>query len=205
MYDITLPVGQETSLWPGDPPLEVEWPQLISRGSSANVSRVSMGMHVGTHADAPFHVRTSGMRMGEVRLEPFIGRAVLVDLPANGRIDEAFAAELLLVHPEPLRVLIRTGAWSDTGFPEKFPAVEPEAVRLLGGAGVVLIGTDAPSVDSFDAHQLGGHEALVEQEISILENLFLDGIPAGEYELIALPLKLMELDGSPVRAVLREL
>lgn len=205
VYDITRPITVDTPLWPGDPPLRVEWPELIGDGAVANVSRVSLGMHTGTHADAPYHVRSSGARMGEVPLGPFIGPAVLVELESGAPIDRAFAADLLREHPDPQRVLIRTGAWVKEDFPDRFPAVEPEAVRLLAEAGVVLIGTDAPSVDAFDAGVLHGHEALVDWGIAILENLMLDGVPAGVYELIALPLKLMELDGSPVRAVLRSL
>lgn len=83
--------------------------------------------------------------------------------------------------------------------------MEVDAVRILASAGVVLIGTDAPSVDPFDSTTLAAHHALIRSGIAILENLLLDDVPPGEYELIALPLKLMELDGSPVRAILRAL
>ena len=100
---------------------------------------------------------------------------------------------------------ISTGAWQDgSGFPETFPAVTPDAADALVLSGVRLVGTDAPSVDPFASAELPAHQRLLAAGIPILENLLLDDVPEGRYELIALPLKLMALDAAPVRAVLRD-
>jgi arylformamidase len=145
----------------------------------------------------------SGAGIGDLALNPFIGPAVVVDVRGRGSIDRELV-DAILRAPGVERILFRTGAWGKAGqFPERFPAVDPAAVESLRAAKVQLIGTDAPSVDPFDSTDLLAHHALFGAGIAILENLLLDEVPDGEYELIALPLKIMGLDGSPVRAVLR--
>ncbi len=204
LYDITHPLGNATAAWPGDTSFQYEPTWEMSKGSSVNLSKVTLGLHNGTHTDAPYHYDDNGQRMDQVPVDRYIGRARLVALEGRRVLTEADVASLDLGGVE--RLLIRTGSCPDpTRFNEQFTYFDPAAVRLLAAKGVRVLGTDAHSVDSFDSKDLPAHNACREGDILIMENLNLAGVPVGDYELIALPLKLVGADGSPVRAVLREL
>jgi arylformamidase len=203
LYDVTRPVRAGMAVWPGDAPCCVGWTSRMADGDAANVAELRMSAHTGTHADGPFHVRTDGVRIGAAPLDAFLGPALLVD--ARGRaLDEGWAREAVAGAHE--RLLVRTGAWEDADvFPTRFAAPSPEAARVLVEAGVRLLGTDAPSVDPFESADLPAHRILCAAGVAIMENLMLDDVPPGAWELIALPLRLEEADASPVRAVLRSL
>jgi arylformamidase len=203
LYDVTRPLVAGIPVWPGDVPCRIEWKARIGADSEANVSELCMSAHTGTHADSPFHVLPDGVRVGEAPLDAYLGPARLVDAAGRERLDAAWAAEVL-AGGAPQRLLVHTGAWADPAvFPTRFPALDAKSARMLVDAGLRLFGTDAPSPDPFDAVDLAAHKVLLGAGAGILENLLLDGVPPGEYELIALPLRLAEADGSPVRAVLR--
>lgn len=206
LHDITRPLVPGIPVWPGDVPCRINWTARIGEaGSVINGSELCMSVHTGTHADGPFHVLPDGPRVGEAPLEVFAGPARVVDAVGRARLDAAWAAEVLAVGA-PERVLVRTGAWTGAAaLPTRFAALDEEAARMLVDAGVRLLGTDAPSPDPFDSADLPVHRVLLGAGAGILENLLLDGVPPGDYELIAFPLRLTESDGSPVRAVLREL
>jgi arylformamidase len=104
------------------------------------------------------------------------------------------------------RVLFHTGGWPDTSrFPESIPVMERDLPDWLADRGVRLIGVDLPSVDELDSKTLDNHHALGRRGIAIIEGLWLTDVPAGRYELIALPLRIVGADGSPMRAVVRRL
>lgn len=204
LIDITRPLDARIPVWPGDTPFGMRWTTLRSQGAPVNLSTLTLSPHTGTHADAPYHVLEEGSRLGEMDLEAFVGAAIVVDVRGAAAIDDAAVASALTGAGRPERVLFRTGAWEGRdGFPTDFPGFAPPAVDTLRRAGVRLLGTDAPSVDPFDSETLPAHHAILGAGIAILENLRLDGVEPGAYELIALPLALVEADGSPVRAVLR--
>lgn len=203
LYDITRPLGPWTPVWPGDAPCRLLWTQTQAEGAGANVGEICLSTHCGTHVDAPYHVDDSGVRVGALPVDAFVGPAVVIEAGGSDEIDPG-RVEGLLERPGAERVLFRTACWSDAGaFPERFPALSPELAGRLVAAGVRLVGTDAPSVDSFHSTELPAHRILARAGIPILENLRLDGVPPGLYELIALPLRLETADASPVRAVLR--
>ena len=204
LYDVSRPVGEGTPVWPGDTPCCIRWTMLRSEGSSVNVAELRMSAHTGTHADGPFHVSDGGVRIGAAPLESYLGPAVVADARGRAAIDAELVRRVLASAPTPERVLFRTGAWTDPAvFPTEFAAIAPEAARLLADAGVRLVGVDSPSVDEYTSKDLPTHNVFGEAGIAILENLMLDDVPDGTYELVALPLKLEEADASPVRAVLR--
>ena len=169
-------------------------------GDSVNVAALTLSVHTGTHADGGYHVSGTGSRAAELPLGAYLGRAMVID--ARGRaLDEALMNDVELAGIE--RVLFRTRDEVDaTQFPEDFHAPSIGLARKLVSAGVRLIGSDAPSMDDFHSKTLEAHHVLVEGGVAILENLVLDHVEPGEYTLIALPLKLVEADSSPVRAVL---
>ncbi|HEU4456649.1 MAG TPA: cyclase family protein [Longimicrobium sp.] len=203
IHDATRPVFTGMPVWPGDTPCDVRRTARLADGDQVNGTAISCSVHTGTHADGPYHVLEDGIRIGDAPLEAFLGPAHLVD--AGGL--ESIEAGWLAAHlpPGAERVLFRTGCWRDRSIlPTRFPAPTPDAARLLVERGIRLIGTDAPSVDPFDSPDLPAHHIVLRAGMGILENLLLDGIAPGAYELIALPLRLADADSSPVRAILLE-
>ncbi len=211
LYDITRPLHNALAPWPGDTAFHFERKWEMSAGASVNVGAVTMGVHNGTHADAPIHFRPDGAAIEALPPEIFCGPAVVVDL--TGRSGDP-CAPIGLPELEPAavelarapRLLLKTGAWPDeTQFPPRIPVVAPDVPAWLGARGVILLGVDVPSVDATDSKTMPNHHALFRAGVSILESLDLHAVPAGVYELIALPLKIVGGDAAPVRAVLRAL
>jgi arylformamidase len=163
-----------------------------------------MSPHVGTHADAPLHIRDDWPSSDSLELDAFVGAAVVLGFEAaQGMVDVPALAPRLPARVE--RLLLRTGrSIADGSFPQAWPALTVDAVRWLAGRGLRLLGVDAPSVDERESKTLDTHRALFEAGASVIENLDLRGVPEGRYELIALPLRVEGLDAAPVRAVLVE-
>ncbi|MDF2630948.1 MAG: arylformamidase [Symbiobacteriaceae bacterium] len=203
-YDISRPLHAATASWPGDEPFRLERTMALAVGESVNLSKISLSPHNGTHADAPYHFDDAGARMDEVPVERYIGPARVVALEGRELITLADVQRLDLAGVE--RLLVRTGSYPDyTRFNPNFTAFAAEAIAYLAEMGVRLIGTDAHSMDPMTSHDLPAHKACGRTGMLILENLDLAAVPPGDYELIALPLRLVGADGSPIRAVLRSL
>jgi arylformamidase len=200
IHDVTRPVRAGMPVWPGDPPCRVGWAARLAT-DGANVAELCLSAHTGTHADGPYHVLEDGARIGDVPLGVFIGPAHVVDVAGVMEIGSEWME--MNLPGDCKRVLLRTGAWDDPDvFPSTWPALTEDAARLLVDRGVRLVGTDAPSPDAAEAHDLPVHRVLLGAGVAIVENLLLDGVAPGEYELVALPLRLAEADASPVRAIL---
>jgi arylformamidase len=204
LRDISVVLRPGTPEWPGDTPYSCRWTWQMSAGASVNVGALEMSPHVGTHADAPLHVRDGWPASESLTPGAFVGPAIVIGLEdANGPVGvEALSARL----PRRVeRLLLRTGRTIAGGaFPATWPALTPSSVRWLTGRGLRLLGVDAPSVDDRESKTLETHHALFDAGASILENLDLRGVSDGLYELIALPLRVAGLDAAPVRAVLVE-
>lgn len=205
LIDISQPLGTATAAWPGDQPFELEWTLRRDRGDTVNVAAIRSSVHVGTHVDGPLHV-TSSVPVGSLALEPFVGAAVVVDARAQVSGDPPAVEPSVLAGLDPLatpRVLLRTrNAVDARKFPTRFSALSPALARTLVERGFLLVGTDAPSIDPAESTELPAHKALAAGGLVHLENLVLDHVVPGRYTLIALPLRLMEADSSPVRAAL---
>lgn len=204
IYDITRTVTPQLAVWPGDTPFAQVWVSRMERGDSVNVSALTLSPHTGTHADAPLHYNSAGLAMGEVPLDVYVGRATVVEIHTRDAVTPAHLADVDLRAIE--RLLIKTPASlrPSERWDEEFAYLTPETAALLGESGVRLFGTDTPSVDYMSSKTLDAHHTLDRYNIYILESLALADVPAGDYELIALPLK-VKVDGSPVRAILRTL
>lgn len=203
IFDVSRKLKNGMPVWPGDTDFtyEVSWP--LEESGSVNVGRLEMSTHTGTHVDAPFHFDNSGKRIIELDLNLYIGPARVIDMIGAESIG---AVDLNGINLEGCkRVLFRTLAWANPDvFPEKIPHIELDLAPFLASKGIQLIGMDVPSVDPIDSKDLPAHNSLHKHGIHILESLLLDDIEPGDYELIALPLPLVEGDGSPVRAILRQ-
>jgi arylformamidase len=204
IHDISRPLGRRTPVWPGDQPVELSWTMRREQGGSANVAALLASVHAGTHADGFLHVEDDGETAGHMPLDAYLGRCTVVDVTGRGQVvEEDDVAHLDLRAAE--RLLFRTESGVDgERFPERVVPLSPGLARRIVEAGVRLVGTDAPSVDPLESDALEVHRALAAGRVAILENLALGEVMAGEYLLVALPLRLVEADSSPVRAVLLE-
>lgn len=205
LYDITRTVSPEIAVWPGDTPFSSKLVLAMADGEAVNVSTLTMSVHTGTHVDAPYHFTADGPRVGQMSLEAFIGPARVVSVDKTGGLLPGDLADGALDGAE--RVLFHTPASDvpDERWESDIAHMTVEMADYLAGLGVRLVGLDSPSMDPVDSEEMPAHHALNRHGISILEALSLKGVPDGDYELIALPLKLADADGSPVRAVLRTL
>ena len=204
LYDITPVVSPRLAVWPGDTVPERQVLLDQARGDSVTLSTLRATSHAGAHADAPLHYGPGAPDIATRSLHHYLGPCQVVDA-AVGRGGRVTRGDLADPITEP-RVLIRTGTYPD---PERwnddFAAIDPSLVDELAARGVVLIGIDTPSVDPMVSPEIPAHRRFLAHDIAILEGIVLEGVPAGRYELIALPLRLEGFDGSPVRAVLRTL
>jgi arylformamidase len=204
LWDISPPLDSATPAFPGDNAYQQRWSAEIGPGCPVNVSAITLSPHLGAHADAPLHYAGDAAAIGHVDLDPFLGPCRVIHAIDKGALITRAHLEHAIANL-PSRVLVRTcdtapRAWSDT-----FTAFAPETIRWLASLGVTLVGIDAPSVDPADSKTLESHLQLLKHDLRVLENLVLDDVAAGDYELIALPLKLTMACASPVRAVLRSL
>lgn len=204
LWDISPVVAPDAPIFPGDEPYSLRWTARLSPGCPVNLSAITMSPHVGAHADAPLHYADGVASAAQVDLDPYLGRCRVIHAIDCGpliRIEHLrHAAEDL-----PPRVLVRCNRRADTAWNPDFSAYAPETVEWLAAQGVTLIGLDTPSVDPATSKTLDSHQQLLRLNLRVLENLVLDDVPEGDYELIALPLKLAGACASPVRAVLRAL
>jgi arylformamidase len=202
LYDITPPVTAELAVWPGDTPLSREVLLDIARGDTVTLSTLRSTVHLGAHADAPSHYAANGESIDRRPVGRYVGPCRVVEALAGPR--ERLGPAVLPRSLGAERVLFRTGTYRDPhAFRDDFAALSPELIEELHARGVHLVGIDTPSVDLFDSKELPAHLACLARDVAILEGLVLDGVPEGVYELIALPLRLVGFDASPVRAILR--
>jgi arylformamidase len=204
IWDITPPVSEHTPVWPGDTPFSTATTWEMGGGCPVKVSRLTMSTHTGAHCDAPSHYDAAGAAIDAVPLDAYLGPCRIVDCIGVRRVEpEHLKGALDCI---PARVLFRTYARSPVDrWDSAFACVAADTVALLAEHGVRLIGIDTPSLDPQESKTMDAHNAVNANGMAILEGIVLDEVPAGDYELIALPLKLAGMDASPVRAVLRSI
>ena len=210
IWDISRTLADDLAPWPGDTPFHFKLTRKISQGDVVNLGAITLSVHNGTHADAPFHFDSAGETIEHLALETYVGSAVVVDLTnlfASAKESAEIKIDNLQPHSDAIaktsRLLIKTGVWRDsTNFPERIPVIAPDVAEWLQARGARLLALDLPSVDAIDAKVLRNHHALNRAGIAIIESLDLSAIEAGTYNFAAFPLKIAGSDGAPVRAVL---
>ncbi len=203
VLDISPPLRPGIAVWPGDTPFSQRWLCRMDQGANLDLSTIETTLHLGAHADGPSHYTLGAPGIGERPLDLYYGPAEVIRVNV-GRGERIGPQHL----PGPVRaprVLFWTGTFPD---PEHwntdFASLSPELVDALAAQGVVLVGLDTPSVDLMDDKLLLSHQALARHDMANLEGLVLDHVQPGLYTLIALPLRLLGADASPVRAALVE-
>lgn len=205
LWDISPPISMGMPLWPGDTAFQQEPAWQMDSHCPVNVGRITLSPHTGAHADAPLHYAADGAPIGEVDLDAYLGPCRVIHCIGATPVVAPQQVEAALADVPP-RVLLRTYREAPLSqWDPEFCAVAPETISLLARHGVRLIGIDTPSLDPQSSKTMDAHQAVRRHGLAILEGLVLDQVAAGDYELIALPLRFAALDASPVRAVLRSL
>ena len=211
------------AVWPGDTPLSREVLNDMARGDNITLSTLRATTHLGAHADGPNHYGKDAPTIDKRSLDYYLGPCQVIrvgvaratritpemlppkvsrEVPAVGGSDLASRAERT-IHLQP-RVLFATGTYPNPqNWNTDFAALSVDLIDFLHERGVITVGIDTPSVDLFESKDLPAHKAILRCNMSILEGLVLNNLPEGTFELIALPLRLVGFDASPVRAVLR--
>jgi len=204
-YDISVPIREKMPTWPTDPGVKIQPAMSMAKGDPVNVSGLSMSAHTGTHFDAPHHFIHGAQTVDQLPLDVLIGTCRVFEIPTEDEIDVTQLRGLPLKGVK--RALFKTAnsqLWATRDdFYEDFVYLSPVAAKFLVEMGVKLVGVDYLSVESFHAQGAPAHLALLRAGVVILEGLNLAEVPPGDYELIALPLKIAGADGAPARAVLR--
>jgi len=203
IWDISPVLHSGFPVWPGDTPFQSETTWEIANGCPVKVSKIIMSTHTGAHCDAPSHYGANAQPIDQVGLEPYIGPCRVIHLLGTQVVEAEQLKPFLQDIPE--RVLIRTYHKSPNHWDSAFASIAANAIHLLAEHGVKLIGIDTPSLDPETSKTLEAHHAVETHGMAILEGIVLDDVGAGNYELIALPIKFAGLDASPVRAILRQI
>ena len=212
LWDISPPLHPGSPVFPGDAAFTLDWTWTLGPGCPVNVSTLRLSPHTGAHADAPLHYADGATPVGLLSLLPYLGPCRVVHAIGCGPlVTWQHLTHALRAGPPwtlatlPPRLLVRTRQQAAIHWDPELSAYHPDTVARLADAGVQLIGIDSASVDPADSKGLPSHQVLLQRDLRVLENLVLDEVHEGDYELIALPLKLTTADASPVRAVLRAL
>lgn len=207
IYDVTVPLSPHLPVYPGDPQIEIDRTSKLENGDTANVSRLSMSSHTGTHVDPPSHFVSGARTLDNLALDVLIGPARVVDVGNVDYIDESVIGKCNLEGAT--RVLFKTRnsvLWgSRKEFAKDFVALDHLAARELVRRGIKLVGIDYLSIERFNFDVPRTHFELLGADVIIVEGLNLSEVPPGDYELICLPLKIEDGDGAPARVILREL
>lgn len=207
IYDVSLPITGNLPTWPGDPKIIIDRFSKIEDGANANVTQISMTVHVGTHVDAPFHFLGGDTpTVEQLSLHLLTGRAYVLELPGEIDLIDAAALENARIPPRTRRLLIKTrnsALWADLehDFRRDFVAISADGAQFLVDHGIKLVGVDYLSVAPFGS-STQTHRILLQAGVAVVEGLDLSQITQGRYSMYCLPLKITGADGAPARVIL---
>jgi arylformamidase len=205
--DISVPLRNGMVRWPGDTGFQAERVQQMAQGDTCNLSRVSMGMHTGTHIDAPLHFVRDGVGIDRMPIEAMIGPARVLQIDDDESIKSSALTQHAIRSGERLLFKTRnsTRAWQTDEFVTDYVHVSLDAARFLVERKVRTVGIDYLSVGGYERDGDEVHRTLLGAGIWLIEGLNLAAVAPGRYELVCLPLNYENGDGAPARAVLRPL
>lgn len=201
-FDISPPIGPHTPVFPGDQPFEREITLDMAKGANIGLSWIKTTLHIAAHTDAPSHYHRDGTSIEERDLNYYMGDCQVIDVSQVGA-RRIVPQDLAHIAVKAERLLFKTKSFRhDQSFQMAFTSLSAELIDWLASKGVKLVGLDTPSVDPADSKDLPSHAALYRNNLAVLEGVDLDKVPAGLYKLVALPLRFVGADASPVRAIL---
>jgi arylformamidase len=205
IYDITLTIENGMPVWPGDPEVKLERIREIGNDSYLNLSQICMGVHTGTHVDAPLHFLTKGVGVDQLSLKLLTGRVYVLEMPKANLIT-AEALEKADIPPRTRRLIIKTRnsqLWASKNkvFDKDFVGISPDGAQFLVDHGVKLVGIDYLSIAPYKQGKIP-HEIFLKAGVILVEGLNLSKVSQGRYSLYCLPLKILNSDGAPARAIL---
>ncbi len=206
-YDITVPLQTDMPVWTGDEQPKIERFTSLSRGDITNTSRIECSLHTGTHMDAPRHLFEEGKSIEELALDTLIGAATVVDVGEVDVIDAPVLQQLALSKLPRLLFKTRNSRWWQQplhSFHPNFVSLTADAAEFLVRQGKKLIGIDYLSIDLYSSTDLPVHKILLSNGVVVIEGVDLHDVPPGDYEMIALPLRIVDGDGAPARVLLRK-
>lgn len=202
IIDISPEISSKTAVFPGDTAFEQNFLLKIDSGHNIDLSTIKTTVHIGAHTDAPRHYHADGVSMAEQTLNYYIGPAQVIEVFV-GKNQRIFAKDLTHVDIEAPRVLFKTSSFPDpNNWNNDFVSLSAELINYLAAKKVILVGIDTPSIDLANDQILESHKAVYQNKMAILEGIVLSHVSAGLYDLICLPLKIVDSDASPVRAIL---
>lgn len=205
--DISLPVSEQMIAWPGDPSFRLTRVEDMDRGGEHNLSEMALGVHAGTHVDAPLHYLRDGASIDQLPVSALIGPARVLFVASPGSIGAADLAPFHVQRGE--RILLRTAnsneAWHTKPFDTNYVHLSEGGALYLAEAGIEAVGIDALSVGAPGSEGAEVHRILLSAGIWIIEGLNLTSVPPGPVELVCLPLSLRGAEAAPARAALRPL
>ena len=205
IIDISPVIEMRSAVFPGDIVYRRKVSHDLKKGDHLTLSSIETTLHVGAHVDAPNHFSRDGLSIDQVDLRKYLGpsQVALLKKEPNCLIEPADLSSISFEAP---RLLLKTGSCPDPlHYNTDFVALSARSVEFLAKRGIVLLGIDTPSIDPSFSKDLPAHRATLASQMAILEGLYLNHVEEGLYELVALPLRIKDADGSPVRAILRTL
>tara|TARA_B100000676_G_C17657607_1_gene619797 strand:+ start:44 stop:700 length:657 start_codon:yes stop_codon:yes gene_type:complete len=207
-HDVSVTISEDLPVWPGDPSVSLKLTSSIARGDTANVTQIKMGAHTGTHIDAPYHFEPNGKTIDQLAINTLIGPCRVIEmLNIEGAIGPSALEKVDLDGATRILFKTKNSEWWGYGekeFKKNYTYINEQGAEFLIARGVKLVGIDYLSVERYDSPDHATHHLLLRSQIVIIEGLNLNDVSMGDYELIALPLKLKGCDGGPARVILRE-
>ena len=204
LYDATLAIHEKMVIFPGDPPFKKEPVSQIQTGDGVNLTRITMGTHLGTHADPPAHFIENGATVDQLSLETLVGPGVVADLRGCSQIDRRALEKAGIADTK--RVLLKTDNGPlllESSFHQDYVHLTEDGARYLVECKLCLVGIDYLSIEQHENPGSPVHHLLLEAGVLVVEGVLLFDIPPGEYEIFCLPLKIKGADGAPARVLLR--
>lgn len=206
IYDITLTITPDIPVWPGDVKVQLERVKKIEEGAEDNLSKMTLGVHTGTHMDAPYHFVANGKKIDELPLEMMVGPVQVVQIPEDVDLITADVLKKVKINPKIKRILFKTRnskLWEkgENKFQTDFVGINDDAAEVLVQTGMMLVGLDYLSVAPF-GNGKPPHDILLKAGMTLLEGVNLTEVPPGEYTIYSLPMKLGATEGAPARVIL---
>ena len=205
--DVSMDIEDGMLHWPSDPEVEIDDYSDIKKGAASNNSKITCGVHTGTHMDAPRHFIDDGVGVDRFNLNTLIGQCRVIDVPVDiSPISKEFLEPINIKNGDRILFKTKNSEWINNGdrnFHTDYVCVNPEAAKYMVEKGVMLVGVDYLSVEGYHVGH-DTHKTLLGAGVIVIEGLNLLNVSAGDYKLIALPVKIKDSNGAPARVILEK-